>query len=105
MISKQDKQRLLNKFKFIEKMNGYSGKAWWRDTDCTCQRCQLNFLLNEEGETSKCQNLRKRLCYDFKIDDINEKDHNLNGYEGPACVEFLRRPILKDNLGTKTLDK
>ena len=100
MLSNQDKQKLLNKFKFIETMNGFSGTPWWRDTDKTCQHCQLNFLLDEDGETSKCQNLRKRLCYSFQINDIYEEKHDLNGYDGPACVEFLRRPINQDNSGS-----
>jgi len=100
MLSKRDKVKFLNKFKFVEAMNGLVGYAWWHEHKWSCNRCKFNNMVDEDG-VPDCDGLKTRLSYTFQNDEIIDDDRELNVYNCcPACVEWLRSPKSEDNSGS-----
>lgn len=83
-MTKQEKQKYLNKFKFIEKLNAYE-PGWFFHHEFTCMKCKYG---DPDGCTLIDRKIRPpALIYEDKI--IKELKNKTLGNE---CVEFLRSP-------------
>jgi len=83
-MTEKQKTKYLNKFKLIEKLNGYT-RLWWNTVTTSCKFCRFDdSCIRTMGE-------KKRLYFDDETELIYES------YKLPSnnCVEFLRSPKAK----------
>jgi hypothetical protein len=107
-MTEAERLKYWNKFKYIEKMNGFSGN-WWRLRTNTCDKfCKYNYpgtgpswgwcLLKYGNKILTTKNSNTVSIKSLKIKQLKKA---INRRE---CLEFLRSPKRHDKTGEKGLD-